>query len=137
MDWPSLLKFGVAGGIGFCVDAAVLYLLVFAGGVSPFVARVFSFLVAVCATWWVNRTFTFRGNRAHPVRQEYLRYLGVQTAGAALNYGVFAATLLLQPQWHAAPVVPLALGSLVAMAFNYAGSRWYVFAPPEVAPHEG
>jgi putative flippase GtrA len=135
-----MLAFGIAGGAGFVVDAIVLHILVRQAGVSPFVARVPSFLAAVCVTWWINRSFAFRAEREAASLShgsEYLRYLGVQATGALINYGVYAAALVMHPAWRAAPVWALALGSAVAMAFNYTGCRSLVYAPSAAARVDG
>jgi len=130
MNLGPILAFGAAGTAGFVIDAAVLQLLVRVFGVSPFVARVPSFLVAVAVTWWINRSFAFRSERekrARAVREEYLRYLGVQTVGAFINYAVYACALLWRPEWQRLPVWGVALGSAVAMVFNYVGCRILVY----------
>src|SRR5689334_11595288 len=49
------LKFIVAGTLGFAVDAAVLTALVTSAHWLPLRARLVSFLLAVSATWLINR----------------------------------------------------------------------------------
>lgn len=132
------LRFVVVGGIGFLTDAAVLSLLTSWAGWHPLRARLLSFLCAVTATWWLNRHYTFNEPRvAQHKSREYSRYLIVQGFGAALNYAVFAVAIVSLPVLKRYPVLPLALGSVVAMFFNYFGMRWWVFpsAAPTTAQH--
>lgn len=121
----QLAWFGVVGCIGFSVDAAGYLLLAGPLGLAPLLARLLAFVPATIATWALNRGLAF--SRAGPARwgagAQYLRYLAVQGAGMAVNYGVFYLT---HGAWPA--LLALALGSVAAMAFNFAGSRWLVFA---------
>lgn len=121
----QLAWFALVGCVGFATDAAGYFLLAGPLGLAPLLARLLAFVPATAATWALNRSLAFR--RASPARwgagTQYLRYLTVQGAGMAVNYGVF---YLLHEAWPA--LLALALGSVAAMAFNFAGSRWLVFA---------
>lgn len=123
-----LPRFAVVGTIGFIVDAGVLHLLVAFGAWSPFAARVVSFPAALTATFVLNRVWTFGALRMSPIRA-YGAYGVIQTVGAALNLLVFAVCLLAMPSLYELPVVALAIGSIVAMLFNYYASRRLVFRP--------
>ena len=124
-----LVRYAFVGGIGFLVDAGVLSWLVAAELAGPIVARCLSFPPAVLATWVLNRRLVFTssarsvGERAH----EYGRYFTVQLLGALVNLGVY--TLLVE---HVAtlrvwPVAALAVGSAVALLFNFLGAKYWVF----------
>jgi len=126
----QMFAFAVVGVIGFAIDAAILTVLVLAFGVSPYPARAVSFTVAVAGTWLINRHWTFRAARrvSKSIATEYMRYLFVQTLGAASNLGVFAFALAMDPDLTHYPVIPLAMGAAVGLAVNFAGSRRWVFA---------
>lgn len=140
-SWSQLLRrtprrivqFIIVGGIGFVVDAAILTALTSWAGWDALRARGVSFLGAVTITWWLNRGYTFAARRARLARVagEYPRYLLAQCLGAALNYAVFAAAIVLLPSLRAYPVAPLIFGSAVAMFFNYFAMQRFVF--PAVA----
>ncbi|MFT3904973.1 MAG: GtrA family protein [Steroidobacteraceae bacterium] len=135
-DLRRILKFAIAGGIGFLVDAAILTALVRGAHWPALGARILSFLGAVSVTWLINRRLTFGDRRATQPRAmagEYARYLLTQGAGALLNLGIFATALWLHPPWRAQPVMALALASALAMLFNYCGLASFVFA--RRAPH--
>ena len=120
-------KFSVAGGVGFLVEAVVLTLLVSALGWDIYLSRVASFTVAVTATWGINRRFAFASRASRRRDAEYGRYFAVQTAGVLLNFVVFVLVLQLFPGSARYPVLPLAVGSAVAMVANFLGMRVFVF----------
>ncbi len=75
----QFLRFVVVGGVGFIVDGGLLLILL-AYGVDTYLARVFSFPMAVISTWWLNRIWTFSSARqASPGRQLNF-YLAVRKA---------------------------------------------------------
>lgn len=122
------LTFAVVGSIGFAVDAGTLALLFHALGWGHYPARAASFLLAVSVTWHLNRTWTFAHRTSGNRRREYAVYFLVQTLGAGLNVGVYATCLALSDTMRVWPVLALALGSIAAMAFNFAATRHLAFS---------
>lgn len=120
-------RFALAGGIGFIIEAAIITWLVVGLGLDVYLARLISFSVAVTATWSINRNFAFAGLQQQRKGREYSSYFLVQIAGAAVNLGVFAVVIALYPKLRAMPVIPLAVGAIVALAFNFTASRVWVF----------
>ena len=118
------LRFAMVGGVGFLVDAGLLALLHYGGGLDPFSARGLSTSCAVVATWRLNRSLTFD---APPENQaaEGLRYALVAALAAGFNYVLYAAALLAWPGLP--PVLAVIAATLAAMAFSYAGYSRYVF----------
>ena len=119
----SFLRFGLVGAIGFAVDAGVLQLLLLAGW-DPLSARAVAIPVAVFATWLLNRSFTFPGAQQGPALASLVRYAGVSATGAAVNFAVYTALVIVSLP----PLAALAVASIVAMAVNYLGSKHYAFA---------
>ena len=123
----QFLTFCAIGTLGFLVDLAVLYalapLLGWMGG------RVASFLAAATLTWWFNRRFTF-GAGAAPHKgstaSQLARYLLLMLGGAAVNYGAYAATLLMVEHPHA-PALGVAIGSIAGLGINFLSARFLVF----------
>lgn len=134
---PTIRKFmlfSIAGGAGFVVDTAVLYLL--KGALGPYVARVISFLCAVFTTWLINRSFAFKAQvAAHiPIWREFLNYLGAMILGGAVNYGVFAVLVAFIPLVEAQPVIGVAAGVAAGMFVNFLLADKLVFksrVPPQ------
>jgi putative flippase GtrA len=119
----EVARFAVVGAVGFVVDAGLMHCLFSYVGWSPFVARSVSFPVALTTTFLLNRHWSFQGFRASASRA-YATYAAIQIVGALLNLLIFSVCLLLAPPFYERPVIALAIGSAVAMLFNYhAGAR--------------
>jgi putative flippase GtrA len=119
--------FVVVGTAGFIVDATILALLVHGYQWGDYTARLVSFAVAVTVTWLLNRSYVFSDTRTHNRRSEYTRYLTVQGMGMAINFLIYTLCLISSPLMDRWPVLALAVGSAVALIFNYAGARIFVF----------
>ena len=124
VHFPAFL---VVGGIGFLIDSAALMILIEFGGLDPYTARVYSFGVAVTATWQLNRHWTFRSNKTHRPVKEYVVYTSVQVFGALVNLAIYSICILKNEFFASYPVIALAIGSIVAMFFNFTGSHYIVF----------
>jgi putative flippase GtrA len=132
-----IVRFLIAGSIGFGVDAVLLSAFVNALGWSPFVARAVSFSIAMCVTWYLNRTFTFHDRAAQRAGPEAVRYALVQASGALLNYGTFSALVVLFESAARWPVLALVPASALAMCFNYLGMYFFAFRRQAMNPaHE-
>jgi putative flippase GtrA len=134
----QMLRFGLVGGIGFLVDAGVLYAMLTLG-LGPYSGRVVSFLAAATTTFILNRSFTFRRDSrpnglysdthpapTHPMG-EWLVYLGLMVIGGLVNYGTYAAAVALSEPVQRYPVIGVALGSIAGMAINFWTSKTMLF----------
>ena len=119
-----LVRFALAGGVGFVADAAALWLLLSATPLGPLTARVLSIGFALSVTWQINRHLTFAPS-SRGMAQEGARYGGVGIATSVVNYLVYSAILLALPA--APPLAALALASLAAMALSFLGYSRLVF----------
>jgi putative flippase GtrA len=114
----KFVLFGLAGGAGFVVDTAVLYLL--KGALGLYGARVVSFLCAVATTWIINRSFAFKGQTADlPIWREFLHYLGAMILGGAVNYAVYAVLVATIPLVAEQPVLGVGAGVIAGMFVNF------------------
>lgn len=119
----QILRYGVVGGLGFVVDAGLLYALI-TWGTDPYYARAISFAVALTVTWAFNRGWTFGHRGRAGAGRSYLGYLLVQLAGALTNFLVYAGVLgLLEPS-PANAVLALACGSALGLIVNFTGARF-------------
>jgi putative flippase GtrA len=118
------LAFLVSGTVAFLVDAGVLKVLAAVFGFHPVLARVVSLLLALVTSWLLQRRFTFRLTTP-PTFAELLRYLGVQSTVAAINYGIFVLILVLWPAID--PLLALAVSCIIGMFFSYFGIRFGAF----------
>lgn len=119
--WGGFL---VSGAIAFCLDAGTLEFGVRVVGLDPLVARLFGISVAVVGAWLSHRTLTFAVTE-NPTVSEFARYAAAAGTTAAINYTVFAATLVVWPQTPR--LVALIGASIVATIFSYLSMRYGVF----------
>lgn len=124
---PPILRFGLVGAVGFAVDGGLLQLLVSLGDWGPIAARAVSFPAAVLATWWLNRSITFRGQDSGGLLASLARYLAVSLLGTSVNFGIYSGLVLSSDTMAAQPIVPFAIASAVALVFNYLGSKHFAF----------
>jgi putative flippase GtrA len=120
------LQFAVVGSVGFAVDAGLLSLLMGAGW-PVLQARAVSFLVAVSCTWAINRAWTFQDRRSAVRRGAYAVYVLAQLLGAGVNLGCFFVLIRLWPALLEVPVVPLGIGAMVSLVFNFGCATLFVF----------
>lgn len=123
----QFLRFCVVGGIGFVTDAWLLELGVEAG-LAPAVARMFSVLVALQVTYALHRSFTFRSARGRGVKR-WMRFLGVNLIGCAVNYVVFLLVLYELPfeGGRIERMLALVISTGVSLMVNYTMNRLFVF----------
>ena len=85
----QFFRFVLVGGLGFLVDASVLFGLLQGMGINPYLSRGGSFLSAATFTWILNRSLTFRSKSKIRLRELGL-YLVLMALGGGLNLGVYA-----------------------------------------------
>ena len=123
----ELGRFVGVGAAGFLTDALVLTLLLRAGQ-TVLVSRICSFTCASLLTWWLHRIYTFHAREQRASKGgQYVRYIAVQLIGAAINLGVFLAVVAVVPSTLQWPVVPLAIGAVAGLVFNFIGSSIWAF----------
>lgn len=122
---PSFIRFSLVGTVGFLVDGGVLQLLVSWAGWGPIEARLVSFPSAVLATWLLNRSITFRSEGS--IRRSLMRYVAVSLGGAAVNFLVYTVLILSSAAMASLPIIPLGIASVIALAFNFLGSKHFAF----------
>ncbi|NJC08143.1 GtrA family protein [Polymorphobacter fuscus] len=106
----AAIDFGVLAGLG-------------AVGMSPYLARIASILVALVVAWWLNRQLTFR-SAAPPSWREFAAYAATAAVGAAINYALYSAGLYIGlPIWLA-----FVIGTGVSAVFNFLRYR-VILAP--------
>ncbi|MDR5732650.1 GtrA family protein [Caballeronia sp. LZ025] len=126
-DWQSqFVRFGVAGAIGFFVDAGVLYAALGLGA-GPHLGRVISFLCAAFVTWRINRRYTFTADTGRSAWREWIEYLLAMSAGGAVNYVAYAIALHFLHDGAYRPGTAVAIGSLAGMCVNFAAAKFWAF----------
>ncbi len=121
----QLISFGGVGTLGFLIDAAVFTaanLLL----QNLYLARAVSYFAAASSNWFWNRKFTFGASDRAPA-QEWGRFLVLQTAGGAVNYGLYALLVSIYPFFAAYPIAAIAAGSVAGMGVNFLTAKFFVF----------
>lgn len=122
----ELFLFGLAGILGFLVDAGVLYLVKDVLGL--YLGRALSFLCAAASTWLVNRTIAFAERRSGvALHVELSWYLCLMLGGGSVNYAVYALLVSAFDEVAREPVWGVAAGSVAGMLVNFALARWLLF----------
>lgn len=123
----QFVKFGMVGGVGFVVDAGVLWFCMTLLGLGPYSGRVVSFIAAATTTWFCNRVFTFRGQGTGALHKQWLKFVLVSIGGFTFNYGAYYILMETQPLVREYPTLGVAAGSLAGMFFNFFVARRVVF----------
>lgn len=128
-ELPRIAGFALVGGAGFLVHAGALYVFTKFVGLSNILAWFPAFILAVFATWALNRILAFRGlARDKTKRTEAGKYFAVQSAGAMINLIVYACLAAsAAATFSQYPVLALAVGSVAAFTFNYIALRKFVY----------
>lgn len=127
----ELFRFMLAGTAGFAVDYCTVLFCVKALGMSPYLARFFSFLAAVATTYVINTRFTFSRRISEGGKTPgLLPYLLCMLAGLAVNYACYAVGYkVLENLLPVAAVLLLTvgMGSLAGMLVNFALCRFCLY----------
>jgi|SRR5579872_680836 len=131
----QLAAFAIVGALGFVVDAAVLKTLLSLTDAGLYVGRVVSFLSAATFTWVLNRSFTFRAlRRRRSLFLEWLSFLGANSLGGAVNFGVYSLLVARFKLFTSTPVLGVAAGSLAGLAVNFSLTKLYVYRKDAAGP---
>ncbi len=120
------MRFLLVGSAGYAIDVGALYLFCWCG-LSVYVARLLSYLVAASSTWLLHRRFTFPEARHNAGGPQWAKFLTVNAFGGCVNYAIFAVLVAQGGIFARAPELAVAAGSIIALAVNFNLSRWLVF----------
>jgi putative flippase GtrA len=124
----AALKFAIVGGIGFCLDAALLVLLFDHLHLELAWARSIAFLCAATLNWFLNRHFTFRERLRHDARHlEWARFVTSALLSAVPNLGLFFLLMLFLPETLGYVMFAMCCGILAGYYCNYQLARGWVF----------
>ncbi len=122
----QIMRFGAVGGVGFVVDGGLLWLLI-SLDFNPFLARAFSFPLAVLATWLLNRNWTFRATRYANGKAQFRLYFTVQVVGSLTNYFVYSIIISTFGSETMTVFWGFVAGSAVGSVLNFCGARFVAF----------
>jgi putative flippase GtrA len=126
----AFARFCAVGAVGFAVDAGITLALTQAMHWPPLQARVVAFLIAASATWQLNRRFTFRSTAGAAT---WAPYVLLTSVGAGINVGTYLLWVWMAGQGARSVLTGVALGSIVALAFNFLASK-AIFSSTDSGP---
>lgn len=112
--------------LGFCVDVAVLHLMLWLG-LEPAWARVVSLVCAMHVTFVINGLHVFRQLERGRWLGQWASYMACNGFGNICNYWIFVTMVSTRWQVISNPTVGVAVGSICAWAINFAATRFVVF----------
>ncbi len=130
-EGSGFLRFCVVGGFGLIVDGSALIVLTRNFGLDPYFARLISIAFAVSVTWAAHRLWTFRTTESRRFG-EWLRYQLTSAFGAAVNFGVYSVLIASVAGFK--PLWAMAVSSIIALAVNFLGARFFAFSPDSFRP---
>ncbi len=97
-------------------------------GMTPIGGRGVSFVVAVLATWLVNRAWTFQRHAAQrSLLRELSTYVAVQSVGFAANFAVYTSLVVGVTALQGRLLPPMVAGTAAGLVINYLGAKHIVF----------
>lgn len=121
----QFIRFGTVGAAGFVVDTAAVYGL--RGLVGIYAAGALAYIFAASFSWFFNRLWAFRAAARAPAARQWAVFLVAQSAGFAVNRGLFAILVTISPLCAEHPVIATFAGMLAGMFLNFTFARRYVF----------
>jgi putative flippase GtrA len=121
----QLVQFGIIGTIGFFWYTGVEYAAT--PYVGPYVGGLAGFVIAASSNWVLNRYWTFRHRPRTALHRQWLMFLAANSLGSAVNLGINFTLIATVPFCRAHLFVPIMIGTLFGMVFNFSASRKLVF----------
>jgi len=128
----QFLRFGIVGAVGYFIDVAVLYLMLYLG-LDLYSARVISFISAATSTWIGNRLFTFTtsGSPGRKLSREWAAYIAAMALGGLANYGAYAMLITFLVVLRDHPWLAVAGGTSAGLLINFVLARRILYKSAE------
>jgi putative flippase GtrA len=134
------LRFMVVGSVGAVVDFGIFNLLSSVFKVTPVIAQVFSFTLAVVSNFVWNRYWTYPDSRSKPLTQQVVQFILISVIGLAIRTPLFAFLEKQSVQFFSrilspgtlSPVflghnISLAIAIVVIMFWNFLANRYWTY----------
>ena len=122
----QFLRFGVVGLVGLAFDAGTIYAS--KAWIGLYVAGVLGYVIAATVNWWLNRQWTFRGQRGDGgLLRQWAAFMSANFVGFIINRGVYMLLITVSTYCAEHPIIPVMVGIPAAMIFNFILSRQVVF----------
>lgn len=118
----TFARYGIVGAIGTLIDFSVLVILVELFEVSPIIANVPAFLLAVVNNYALNKSWTFKFKGTAHVKQ-FSKFLLVSCVGLLINI-LFMPVLLSIGFWY---IVAKCIIILLVLIWNFTLNSIWTF----------
>ncbi|WP_194817574.1 GtrA family protein [Nocardia sp. XZ_19_385] len=134
----ELIKFAIVGGITFVIDSGIFYFLKLTVLTEkPVTAKIISGVIAVIASYILNREWSFRNRGGRERHHEALLFFGVSGVGVVLSFlplwvssyvfDLRVPDVSLMVENIADFISAFVIGNLLQMAFRFWAMRRWVF----------
>ncbi|CAH1653783.1 GtrA family protein [Chelatococcus asaccharovorans] len=132
----KVAAFLVAGGIGFLVDAGLLWVGLNTLELSALAARAISFTAAMLTTWVLNRSLAFASqrDRARGHGSELALYGLATLFSGAINIGLYLVVIEALGRGGIYPFIALAAGVGAGLVSNFLLYNFVVFRGSATRP---
>jgi putative flippase GtrA len=113
----KILRFVGAGTVGFVIDAVVFFMLLRGLNLHFVACRVTASLIAMLATWSLNRQHAFHDGKTKNRIAELVRYILASSSSIAVNLATLALVFPHDAQFLHVPAY--ILGAAAGMVANY------------------
>ena len=130
------IKFVLVGALNTVIDLGVLNILILASGISAglgySIFKGISFIAAVVNSYFLNRSWTFRGGATSKTQKEFFQFFIASVIGFAINVSVASFVVnFIGPQFGIGAKlwanVGAILATLTAMFWNFLAYKFIVF----------
>jgi putative flippase GtrA len=138
----ELVKFAIVGGTTFVIDSVIFYVLkLTVMQENPVTAKVIAGVIAVLASYWLNRKWSFKNRGGRDQFFEAVLFFAVSGVGVVLSFiplyissyafGLRVPNVSLTVENIADFISAYIIGNLLQMAFRFWAFRRFVF-PDEI-----
>lgn len=117
----QLFKFMIVGGIGFIINAAILYILTEKLNIYYMISALISLQCSIPVQFILNNTWTFKDKLSF---KKFIKYESLSAAGVFLYYIILILLTELLGVYY---LISSLLATFIVFLFNYHNSKKYVW----------
>jgi len=121
----EFIKFSIVGASGVLIDATISILSLQILHLSYSLAACAGFSFALISNYVINRLWSFKHARQHPVLRSFVSYLVVNGVGFLSRLAFIEIIIHLTPITH--PIILTLTGIAIASVVNFFGIRYFAF----------
>lgn len=122
----KITQYGSVGALGTVTNLSVFTLLS-SMSVEPNISSLVAFLVAVSQNYRLNKLWTFKDHSSQ-TEKKFFKYIGLNSVSFLINIFILNLVIHKFGSTQGILIMGQASGIFVAMAFNFLGSYFFVFA---------